>query len=95
MKSLTALMALTAIEWTWMIGKMAVEEEVSTVTALLATEDEDVAAAETEVEETVTEVVATDEASPLFNLTPAPTSRPLQTTTNKFRVQPLTKEPKY
>jgi hypothetical protein len=47
MKSLTALMALTAIEWTRMIGKMAVEEEVSTVTALLATEDEDVAAAET------------------------------------------------
>jgi hypothetical protein len=88
-------MALTAIEWTRMIGKMAVEEEVSTVTALLATEDEDVAAAETEVEETVTEVAATDEASPLFNLTPAPASRPLQTTTNKFRVQPLTKELKY
>lgn len=64
---MTALMALTAIEWTRMIGKMAGEEEVSTVTALLATEDEDVAAAETEVEETVTEVAATDEASPLFS----------------------------
>ncbi len=74
-------MALTVIEWTRMIGKMAVEAEVSTVTALLATEAEDLETAEIEVEETATEVAATDEASPLFNLIPSPARLPLQATT--------------
>ena len=92
---MTALMALTAIEWTRMIGKMAAEEEVSTVTALLATEDEDVAAAETEVEETVTEVAATDEASPLSQLNTFTSQSPSTGNNNKFRVQLLTNEPKH
>ena len=60
-----------------MTGQMAAEEEVSTVTVSLAIEDEDVAAAETEVEETVTEAVATDEASLPYIITPSPARIPL------------------
>jgi hypothetical protein len=81
-------MALTAIEWTRMIGKMAAEEEVSTVTALLVTEDEDVAAAETEV-------AATDEASPLFQLNTFTSQSPSTGNNRKFGDQPLTNKSKH